>query len=683
MNTQYTEQLLNRLHPTLQPLLYGIAIVIISMALAPTYSHAAYDAQCAVPEHIIAAEQAVATIALFESVIHNNIYAAHQAINKGALINAIDIRKHSPMFNHTPLRISATNNYSDMIQLLLENKACIDNQNLQGDTALTSAIGAKHSNTVYKLLQYKANINTQNNKGNTALICAVHQNNTEITHMLLEYQAQVDVQNKAKDTALIWATRNNNLAIVELLLQHTANPNILNEFKNNALTIAAQSGYTAIVAFLLNHKASNAGSDLAHAIRNKRAQTVDILLQHKTDPNKVYDDKKNSFLLLATQQNNTEAVKSLLYHKAHVDHQNIDEYTALMESSYSNYTQITNILLQNKANTNIQGENGFTALIFAAQKGHSDTVLSLLTYKAYVNHQTVYGDTALIWAAQNKHLESVNLLLQHKANPDIHERNGTTALISAAKNGHSDIVLPLLTHKAYVNHQTVHGDTALIWATHNKHLESINLLLQHKANPNSQEKRGYTALMIAARKKDSPEIIKTLILHGSDPSLLDNKEKSALDMVDNETIEAISGALREKISADMGNQEWDSLLLLHSYIIEKYLPTSLAILVGDYADPYHPSLSYMHEYIRILLQNNRWQNQPFSPIYIPSENDETTIPSLPGLSPAPRESDQTTPSLPDLNPVEIEDSQEIAAASGCCGSLPRRTKKKKATCVIC
>ena len=121
----------------------------------------------------------------------------------------------------TALMAAAGWDRSEIITLLLENGARIDDRDKQGNTALIiAARGSLEATAVKVLLAKGAAVNAANNDGDTALILAASTGGYEdvqVVKLLLANGAVLSVRNNRGETALSLAERNRRTAIVQLL----------------------------------------------------------------------------------------------------------------------------------------------------------------------------------------------------------------------------------------------------------------------------------------------------------------------------------------------------------------------------------------------------------------------------------------------------------------------------------
>ncbi len=234
------------------------------------------------------------------------------------------------------------------------------------------------------------------------------------------------------------------------MLEKNANPNIVDKTGKTVLHETVINNDFIKVYELLKYKANpnifdnDEKSPLLYAKNNSMRK---LLLKFDADPNvKINNDL--SLLHIAVQQNDQEAVKMLLEHKANVNILNKEkqsplEYAKTNEirrillnhGSYPNerlYLHISlitqnneffNDLLQANANVNVENAKGRTPLFYS---NNSDQIELLTKRKADVNHQDMDGNTALHIFSANGNTEIVNKLLELGADAKLANKKGET-----------------------------------------------------------------------------------------------------------------------------------------------------------------------------------------------------------------------------------------------------------------
>ncbi len=399
-----------------------------------------------------------------------------------------------------------------------------------------------------KLLEQGCSVNEDSRHGHSPLTAAAAEGHTDCVQWLIENGADLEGTYLHK-TALDWAAECGHYATVELLLRHNAAPNcaVLDE---ETLLVHAAGG------FHLDLKRGSKGRTALHlAVCNGHDPIVQLLLQHKADPNvrDVYGDYP---LTSAAIRGHVKIVELLLSYGAETE-QSESESTADLDRR-GNKMHVLPFL--------VHDEN--TPLIWAAMGGHVDAVRMLLNHGTNLGQKDRVNKTALHWAAEKGHHSTVELLLQHKADPNVEDDGGDTPLICAARGGlvadadgggsttyylpvmerlvehvearfsfqmserwdkykmtlreatgkeHCSVVEILLLHGAKVEHKGSRGRTALHWAVENGHHSLVELLLQHNADPNIKDRDKNTSLDLAIRKKHT-DIVKLIARHDTKDS---------------------------------------------------------------------------------------------------------------------------------------------------------------------
>ena len=110
------------------------------------------------------------------------------------------------------------------IPLLTARASVVNARDLNGDTALTLAIGRSDGRWTFFLLDRGADPNQPGVNDDTPLIVAARVGYFDAAEQLLLRKAKVDLPNRKGETALIAAVQQRRRDIVELLLENGANP---------------------------------------------------------------------------------------------------------------------------------------------------------------------------------------------------------------------------------------------------------------------------------------------------------------------------------------------------------------------------------------------------------------------------------------------------------------------------
>ena len=124
-------------------------------------------------------------------------------------------------------------------------------------------------------------------------------------------------------------------------------------------------------------------------------------------------------------------------------------------------------------------------------------------------------------AAHDGDLEKVKTLHKQGVVPNVVDQNGATALMFAAYNGHSEIVLFLLDAGAEIDQRDYLDRTALLYGSTGPFPETVKILLDRGADPNKVDSDEHFSPLMHAAAEGHLDVVKVLIAHGADRSLLD------------------------------------------------------------------------------------------------------------------------------------------------------------------
>jgi hypothetical protein len=147
---------------------------------------------------------------------------------------------------------------TELVKLLLENRANVNIQSSDGFTGLMIASLKGNTELVKLFLEKEANINAKSSNGFTSLMYASEIGKPEVVKLLLEKGANVNVQSSKGITALMLASEKGNNEIVKLILNIGANIE-LKTFQSGetALIKASVKGNSEVVKLLLENGAIN------------------------------------------------------------------------------------------------------------------------------------------------------------------------------------------------------------------------------------------------------------------------------------------------------------------------------------------------------------------------------------------------------------------------------------------
>ncbi|MGG2080996.1 ankyrin repeat domain-containing protein [Lysinibacillus pakistanensis] len=190
--------------------------------------------------------------------------------------------------------------------------------------------------------------------------------------------------------------------------------------------------------------ATDLTSQLFQAVEKGELVALQNALDQKVNIN-AQDSKKRTALMIATYNQDVEAVKLLIDAGANVNIQDDLLNTPFLYAGAEGYLDILKLTIQAGADPTIVNRYGGTALIPAAEHGHVEVIEELLNDTTInVNHVNHLGWTALMEAIILNNGNSiqqtvVQLLIDHGADVNIPDNDNVTPLQHAKKQGFKEI----------------------------------------------------------------------------------------------------------------------------------------------------------------------------------------------------------------------------------------------------
>ncbi|KAL9614732.1 MAG: hypothetical protein Q9167_000801 [Letrouitia subvulpina] len=301
--------------------------------------------------------------ALYSASENNSLAALQLLLEAGANIH-VSVTRHGKA-GCTPLQVAARQNHKDVVRMLIENGADVNNKASIDGSALYVASENGYIEIMQQLLDSGANLSARDLRSGatslTPLQIASKCGHESAVRLLLDHGAdstEYDESFIEYTSALEMALTEGNVAIIELLLERGANTS---EKENSpalywALQIASENNHETIVELLLNRGV------------NPNGGISDGLSLH-----------------LASKQGHTGVVRRLLDAGANI-------FTA-------------------------PGMVGLDPLLVASKNGHDD-VVRLLLERGNNPDARVSLDKSLYLAVANRHDKVVELLLKFGADAD-------------------------------------------------------------------------------------------------------------------------------------------------------------------------------------------------------------------------------------------------------------------------
>jgi ankyrin repeat protein len=388
-------------------------------------------------------------------------------------------------------------------------------------------------------------------------------------------QQQVLYENKLLEIQSISGAIQRNIAISKFQFDYlqsieedlekngeTKVPTLLNELLKineegiSFLEVASVKGYDNVVRSVLDNMLSYISTDiednlektLYNALRKAtffgNADVLQTLLEYGAVVHLV-SDMKDTPLMIAASKGYMLISEILIQHHAHINHTNLDGYTAVHFAARKGHCDIIDLLCRNGAIINVVCEEGQTPLFVAARNGHLKALNYLLTVESVVDFPDNTETTPLLTALTNGHSECVELLLRFGADPrfifpdcykccssksfnlchsciiesvlnyiQLRHMGPTSSMFGRERNPNLDMFRKMVNSIVQTHDKHLHESVCLILAAKNGRTDVIQHMLQEGCNIDQQNEEGYTAIYAAASRGQT-KTVEFLIKHSA------------------------------------------------------------------------------------------------------------------------------------------------------------------------
>ena len=148
-----------------------------------------------------------------------------------------------------------------------------------------------------------------------------------------------------------------------------------------------------------------------------------------------------------------------------------------------------------------------------------------------------------------------------KADRNIMDMYGDTCLHGAVKgNCGKEVIQAIIDHNADVNATNLSNETALILACRIGNIHALDVLLHARANPNISDVGGKTCLHHAVLGNCGKWVIQTMVDHGADVNVINNKNRTALMLACWQNNVAIDALLNAGANPNIADADGDTCL---------------------------------------------------------------------------------------------------------------------------
>ncbi|KAF6226268.1 hypothetical protein HO133_009134 [Letharia lupina] len=332
-----------------------------------------------------------------------------------------------------PLSISSYYGFYKCTQLLLENHANTEIQEVEIGTPLFHAALNGHVKLCQLLLTHGANPNTSFD-GIPILSESAKTGNLELIKVLIEHGAEINVTDLEDQDALQKASMKGDKALVAYLLEQGAN--VYHEDGNGctATILAAHLGFADIVQILID-----GGADLEHHSLDgwtplhscySHAETTRVLLKNDADVNSV-TKQGSTPLFLAAYSGVFDVVRVLLSYSPDLELLSAEGASALTVATKSGNPEVIRLLLEAGANINHQSERNKFPLQFAVERNMENVLRVLMEYRPKIDLVDDNGDTALHCINSDTSITTARILVNAGADVNFRNKNQDTPVCKA------------------------------------------------------------------------------------------------------------------------------------------------------------------------------------------------------------------------------------------------------------
>ncbi|CAL4062159.1 unnamed protein product [Meganyctiphanes norvegica] len=314
-----------------------------------------------------------------------------------------------------------------------------------------------HTEMVALLLEFGADVNQINSEGVTALGLASAKGGTEVVRLLVQAGASLTSKDKQNQTPMVMAAQQGHLDVVKYLLScDWPGPNgLLKNQAHQSLVAAAKNGHSNVVDFLLDMAEVSVDGD--DCVTGETALTA------------------------AAGAGHTALVASLLRAGASITRSNSCGAAPLTCAVRHGHYEVAKLLLSQGVGVESPDAAGRTPLMVAAAEGHLGLMELLISRGSSISRTDREGLTPLGWACLRGHIHAVQYLADSNADLNHADKSGRTPLDLAAYQGDPIVVQFLLDRGALVEHVDINGMRPLDRAISARNAAAVQCFLRRGA----------------------------------------------------------------------------------------------------------------------------------------------------------------------------------------------------------
>jgi ankyrin repeat protein len=241
----------------------------------------------------------------------------------------------------------------------------------------------------------------------------------------------INVRDEQQNFLLTYAINLNQVDIVKLLIEKGARIDITDKYDKSIIIIAINYSYFEILKTLLEENKKNIGVSiidlkdrnskipLHYAIDIQSFETVQLLLEHGSNPNVQDKDGYNS-LHLAVKSRSLKMCELILKHITNVNARCSTGETVLHIACNLQLVDIVRLLVEHGVSLNVSDySHEITALHYSVLLNNKKLIALILKNNADPNVQDIYGNTPLHYCITEGNFEVFMMLLKSNSTRNI------------------------------------------------------------------------------------------------------------------------------------------------------------------------------------------------------------------------------------------------------------------------